>query len=311
MSFDLTNPIFQNADKARAYLESVRWADGANCPHCGSVSVRKMTGKAHRKGAYQCNDCRKQFSVTVGTIFERSKVPLHKWLAAFYLLSSSKKGMPSHQIHRMLGITYKTAWFMTHRIREAMKDDNPGPLGGSGKAIEADETFIGHNPDKYEFHQGRWKPTGGISAKYKVVTLVERGGKARSVHVDRLTSRNIRDILVRNADRQSDLMTDEAAYYYVAGMEFASHQRVNHGEREYVRGEAGTNTVEGYFSIFKRGMRGVYQHCGEKHLQRYLHEFDFRYSHRDVTDDQRTVKALRGAEGKRLTYRRTGVGTNV
>ena len=299
-------------------MEATRWPEGAVCPHCGSKNAKALTGKSHRAGLRQCNEkeCRKQFTVTVGTVFERSKVPLNKWLLATHLLTSSKKGMSAHQIHRMLGVTYKTAWFMCHRIREAMTDPTPPPMGGKDKVIEADETYIGNkisvkkrrnssyvrrNPDgKLE----RVFPKRGASNKYTVVSLIERGGNVRSFHVDRATRANIREILVRNADRKSRLMTDESKLYIKAGYECARHESVNHGRKEYVRGDVYTNTIEGYYSIFKRGMIGTYQHCGESHLQRYVTEFDFRYNGRKLNDNERRDAALRGIEGKRLTYRR-------
>jgi hypothetical protein len=253
------------------------------------------------EGWYHCSDCRRKFTVRVGTLYERSHVPLHKWLFATHLLCSSKKGMSSHQLKRMLGVTYKTAWFMSHRIREGMKEPAwPGPLGGEGKAVESDETFIGMKPGK--------KKRRGFRHKHAVVSLVERGGKVRSFKVERVNSKTVRDILVTQVDRKSTLMTDEAIYYTRPGKEFADHQSVNHSADEYVRGLAHVNTLEGFFSVFKRGMKGVYQHCSEQHLHRYLCEFDFRYNHRSalgIEDEARTVAALKGIEGRRLTYRRT------
>jgi len=321
-TFDITNPIFTDKEAARLHLEHTRWPDGATCPHCGSFNVKELTGKSHRAGLRQCNEkeCRKQFTVTVGTVFERSKVPLNKWLLATHLLTASKKGMSAHQIHRMLGVTYKTAWFMCHRIREAMVDDNPPPLGGKDKVIEADETYIGNKvsvkKNKTTRHYYRDPKTGekkllrvggrgGFSNKYTVVSLVERGGNVRSFHVDKANGASIREILVRNADRQSKLMTDESNLYKTVGAEYDRHETVNHKAKEYVRGNVYTNTLEGYYSIFKRGMRGVYQHCGEQHLQRYVTEFDFRYNGRNLNDNERRDRALKGISGKRLTYRRT------
>jgi transposase-like protein len=303
MAAVLQSPIFTDENEARKALEAVRWPNGPVCPHCGATDrLVKLEGtkKSHRAGLLFCNHCQGQFTVTVGTVFERSHVPLTKWWIAVYLLCSSKKGISSHQLHRTLGVAYRTAWFMTHRIREAMRDGTLAPMGGQGKTVEADETYIGRNS------KPRVNKRGGAH-KNKVVGLVERRGKARTVHVDRVTSDNIRDILVSNADRKSALMTDEASWYIKAGKEFTSHESVNHRAEEYVRGEAHTNTIEGYFSIFKRGMKGIYQHCSEQHLHRYLSEFDFRYNHRialGVNDWQRTVAALAGIEGKRLTYRR-------
>ncbi len=312
---DISNPIFHDETKAREYLESVRWPDGPFCPHCGEAeNVRKLAGKSHRPGLHACNSCRGHFTVTVGTVYERSKVPLHKWLMATHLLCASKKGMSAHQLHRMLGVTYKTAWFMAHRIREAMRDDSPPALGGPGTSVESDETFLGTSekarkrrnasPDK--------RLKSGVIDKMKVVSLVERDGPLRSFHVDHVNSSTIQGVLYRNVDRKSDLLTDEAKYYKAAGKQFASHEAVNHSAAEYARGHGiHVNTLEGYFSIFKRGMKGVYQHCAEKHLKRYLCEFDFRYNTRDIEDSDRAMKALKGIEGKRLTYRRTAVGANV
>ncbi|MBV9829165.1 MAG: IS1595 family transposase, partial [Alphaproteobacteria bacterium] len=259
-----------------------------------------------------CPSCQDKFTVRVGSIFERSHIPLHKWLLAFRLMASSKKGISAHQLHRTLGITYKSAWFMAHRIREAMAEGrDPEPLGGKDKVIEADETFIGregsHDPKAWTYSNEKgWQRS---DAKMKVMTLVERGGKARSVHVDRITSLGAYLVLSQHADPQSELNTDEAPYYRRVGRSFAKHESVNHAREEYARGKVTTNTVEGFFSIFKRGMKGVYQHCGEKHLHRYLAEFDFRYSNRaklGIDDSDRTTLAIQGAEGKRLTYRRTG-----
>lgn len=304
---DITNPIFQDEDKARAYLEQQRWPDGPYCPHCGdSENFTRMEGKSHRPGLFQCNSCRKTFTVTVGTLYERSKVPLHKWLFATHMLSASKKGMSAHQLHRMLGVTYKTAWFMAHRIREAMNEPDPGPIGGKGKIVEADETYFGGKKGEWEFRSGLgWRRKRGYAGKRAVVSLVERGGNVRSFHVDKADGETIRKILFTNVPRDTDLMTDESMLYRRPGKQYASHQRVNHGEREYARGNVSTNTIEGFFSIFKRGMKGVYQHCGEQHLKRYLSEFDFRYNTRNLTDSERADLALKGITGKRLTYRRT------
>lgn len=325
---NLNSPIFQNEDAAREHLEAQRWPDGAVCPHCGCVGDKHVTAikgarsrpsAAHpegkeRKGLYQCNACRKQFTVTVGTVFERSKVPLHKWLLATYLLTSSKKGMSAHQLHRTIGVTYKTAWFMFHRIREAMKEDtsSSGPLGGEGKTVEADETYYGQvdNPRKTRSDGTPFKGSKrgrGPANKRAVVSLVERGGSVRSFHVKHATKASVREILVKNASRKSKLYTDESKLYTETGKEFARHRTVHHASGEYVRGEVHSNTIENYFSVFKRGMRGIYQHCGEAHLQRYLTEFDFRYNRRSklgFTDDDRHNALLKMIAGKRLTYRR-------
>lgn len=309
---DLSSPIFNDADAAREHLEGLRWADGRFCPHCGEAErTSPVSGKSHRPGLYYCNSCASQFTVTVGTIFERSHVPLHKWVLAFHLMSASKKGISAHQLHRMLGVTYKTAWFMAHRIRESMREFNPGPIGGEGKHVEADETYIGKRSTPRKRRGNRPYTKGGKSGsaqKLAVVSLVERGGNARTFHVDGATREEVREVLVRNVSRDSTLQTDESPIYKKTGAEFASHETVKHSAGEYVRGDAHTNTVEGYFSIFKRGMKGVYQHCAEKHLHRYLSEFDFRYNHRialGYNDTERAVAAIKGAEGKRLTYRRT------
>jgi transposase-like protein len=308
MTADLTNLIFTDETKAREYLEGIRWPNGAYCPHCGETeNVVRLAGKSHRPGLHQCNGCRQHFTVTVGTLYERSHIPLHKWLLATHLLTSSKKGISAHQLHRMLGITYKSAWFMAHRIREAMKDENPAPMGGEGTVIEADETYQGKTKKRTS------KGKRGPANKRAVVALVERGGQVRSFHVERATGKAVREILVRNAHRNTHLTTDESRLYNEVGKEFAQHSAVHHARGEYVRDDAHTNTIEGFFSIFKRGMKGVYQHCGEQHLQRYLTEFDFRYNHRTalgVNDAARADAALKGITGKRLTYRRTRLGSD-
>jgi transposase-like protein len=308
----LENPIFKDAAKARAYLEKLLWADGRVCGYCGAVD--ESTELPSRPGFYQCNACRKQFTVMVGTVFERSHIPLNKWLLASFLLCASKKGVSAHQMHRMLGITYKSAWFMMHRLREAMKPSGkPASMGGHGRVIEADETYLGKRegkqskPDSFVNGFG-WVKHPRRETQRKIVALVERGGPARSFVVDSVNKETVTKILFTNADRASVLNTDEAAVYQAPGANYADHQAVNHGNDEYVRGRTHTNTVEGYFSIFKRGMKGVYQHCSEAHLHRYLAEFDFRYSNRaalDIDDNARTAKSLKGIVGKRLTYRRT------
>jgi transposase-like protein len=302
---NLTDPIYQDADKAREHLENLHWPNGPTCPHCGSVeNIRKLQGKSTRPGVYKCNACTKPFSVTVGTVMEDSKIPLNKWVMAFALVNGSKKGISAHQLHRSLGITYKSAWFMHHRIREAMKLDAE-PMGGLGHDIEADETYIGRDPNKAHSRTA-------IRHMNTVVSLVDRStGVARSFHVtDNLNADTVSGILYTNVRRESRLVTDEAYFYLRPGREFAAHGHVNHSQDEYVSRldrSLHTNTIEGFFSIFKRGMRGVYQHCSSKHLQRYLHEFDFRYTYRAANgydDTARTAEALKGARGKRLTYRR-------
>ena len=306
---ELSDPIYHDEEAARLHLEALRWPDGPVCPFCGVMkSARPVGGKSMGPGWFYCTDCKKKFTVRVGTIYERSHIPLHKWLLAFRLMASSKKGISAHQLHRTLNITYKSAWFMAHRIREAMREGEPGPMGGGGKVVEADEAFLG--PSDFEFHNKYgWRRQYGVASKMKVITLVERGGRARSVKVNDLTIPTIRRVLVTNVTRDTRLHTDEAQHYKAVGREYAAHEAVNHTNKEYARGDVTTNTVEGFFSIFKRGMKGVYQHCGEQHLQRYLHEFDFRYSNRaalGVDDAERTTRAIKGADNKRLTYQQTG-----
>jgi transposase-like protein len=311
MSANLTNPAFTNEEAAMEALEASRWPDGAYCPRCGSFEVTRLGGKTQR-GMFQCNSCRDKFTARVGTVMERSHVPVHKWLLAIHLLTSSKKGMSAHQLHRSLRVTYKTAWFMAHRIREAMIDTNAGPLGGTGKTVEADETYFGsqENPTPSPTRKGRpylkHRPT---IRKRAVLALVERKGTARMFHIEaNVTADEIRRLLVTNVSRASTLHSDESNLYTRVGAEFSAHLTVKHSAGEYVRDDVHTNTVEGYFSVFKRGMKGVYQHCGEKHLQRYLTEFEFRYNRRTAlgwTDKERAAAALKGIEGKRLTYRRT------
>ncbi len=295
---NLFDPIFQNAEAARAHIEASRWPDGVTCPHCGSGNIRRMGGKT-QAGMFLCNDCRGKFTVRTGTVMERSHIPLNKWLLAMHLMASSKKGMSAHQLHRMLGVTYKTAWFLAHRIREAMRDNSDTPLGGENKVVEADETYIGGKAKNRAFK----KPP----KKEAVMSLVERDGRVRSTHVANVTAKNVRETLVTQASRKSYLMTDEAPTYTAVGKEFAGHGHVNHSIDEYVRGGFWhTNTVESYFSILKRGIYGTYHHVSEAHLKRYLCEFDFRHNERSalgVEDAERAAKALKGIEGKRLTYR--------
>lgn len=311
MANELGNPVFNDETKARAWLEAHLWPKGPVCPHCGVINEATLIQgekQSHRDGLYMCNACRKQFTVTVGTVFERSHVPLNKWLMATFLLCASKKGMSAHQMHRMLGVTYKTAWFMCHRIREAMREGHFSPIGGSGKTVEADETFVGGREKNKHARKRKADNIGGMG-KEPVFALVERGGRVRSTHTADVTSKTLRPILeAQLADaKATKLMTDGEGQYRVLADMFASHETVNHSIGEYVRGEAHTNTVEGYFSILKRGIIGTYHHVSPEHLKRYLAEFDFRYNERsalDVTDKQRAAKALSGIVGKRLTYRR-------
>jgi len=309
---DLTDPMFHDEDAARAHLEKLRWPHGPTCPHCGStIGITRFQGSSTREGLHQCNACRGHFTVTVGTVMERSHIPLHKWVLGFHLLAASKKGMSSKQLSRMLDLTYKTAWFMSHRIREAMTDPNPAPLGGEGKIVEADEAYHGkkETPTPSVHRRGRpylKKGKSGGAQKRAIVALVERGGEVRVKHMRKVTSKNIREFAVEHADRKSRLHTDESNLYPSFGSEFAKHETVNHGAKEYARGDVTTNSVEGFFGIFKRGMNGNYQHCSEQHFQRYLNEFAFRYNNRiklGVDDTERAATAVRGAEGKRLTYR--------
>lgn len=305
----LNQPHFQSPEKARQYLERVRWPDGPICPHCGAVSKAHyaLEGESTRDGLYKCKDCRQPFTVTVGTVFERSKIKLNVWLQAVYLLCSSKKGMSSHQLHRVLGVTYKTAWFMTHRIREAMKSNPSGLLGGGGKIVEADEAYFGTETDRT-----KTKGRGGAATKQmnKIVSLVERGGEVRSYHVADVTGPSLKAHLMQHIHKDTHVMTDTSPRYIqlVRSKHFAQHSQVNHSKKEYARGEVSTNRVEGYFSIMKRGLIGTYHHVSSHHLKRYLAEFDFRYNNRDAngcTDAERAIKALIGIQGKRLTYRRT------
>ncbi|HZP78219.1 MAG TPA: IS1595 family transposase [Pseudolabrys sp.] len=305
---NLTNPIFTDEAKAREHLEAIRWPDGKpSCPHCGGVErVYRLQGKAHRPGLFHCNDCEGQFTVTTGSVMESSHVPLNKWVLAFRLMASSKKGISAHQLHRTIQVTYKTAWFMAHRIREAMRPANPDKLGGEGEVIESDETYWGpKDRDTDPRYRRRRKGKPGPGGKKAIMTLVQRGGPSRSLVMDNLTTKETFKVLRENADLRSRLMTDEGTSH---NWEFAKHEKVKHSAEEYARGDVTTNTVEGFFGVFKRGMRGTYQHCGAQHLQRYLDEFDFRYSNRaamGVDDTERAQRAIRGAAGKRLTYQGT------
>lgn len=313
----LDKPYFTDEAAAFAHVEALLWADGRTCPHCGVVNnsyplkgVRSKASKKNpngveRHGLYKCGACRKQFTVRIGTIFEESHLPLHIWLQAIHLMASSKKGISAHQMHRVLEITYKSAWFLEHRIRESMRENILPPMGGAGAIVEVDETYIG----KYDSVPYTTKGFERSKMKNVVLTLVERGGRARSFHIDNASVASVLPIMRDNMRHETDLMTDALKLYRGIGREFASHEWVDHTRDEYVRGHVHTNTIEGYFSIFKRGMKGVYQHCSEKHLHRYLAEFDFRYSNRialGVDDQERAVLALAGVKGKRLTYRQSG-----
>jgi len=295
MASVLSAKHFHDEDAAFAYVEARVWPNGPTCPHCGGITrIGRMGGKSTRRGLYKCYQCRKPFTVRQGTIFESSHVALHLWLQAMYLVACSKKGISSNQLHRTLGVTLKTAWFMSHRIREAMRSGDLAPMGG---IVEVDETYIGRLAGQ--------TARGGGHHKMKVLSLVQRGGGARSVMVDNVTIREVYPILLKNIEHEAHVMTDEHGIYRPLGQHFASHSFVCHQHGEYVVGTVHTNTIEGYFSIFKRGMRGVYQWCAEKHLHRYLAEFDFRYSNRialGCNDEDRADRLLSGIVGKRLTY---------
>jgi transposase-like protein len=299
---NLNLPQFQSAEKARQYLERVRWNGKPICPHCGVVGGHyELTGESTRPGLWKCHDCREQFTVTVGTVFERSKIALNVWLQAVYLMCSSKKGMSSKQLERTLGVSYKTAWFMTHRIREAMKDGG-ALLGGGSAPVEVDETYWGNNKPKGHFGK---KGAGGHH-KMKIVSLVERGGRARSFQLAVVHGSTVREILRKNITAGSAVHTDESAIYAPLFRIFPDHQTINHRAGEYKRGNVTTNSVEGFFSILKRGLIGTFHHVGEQHLHRYVTEFDFRYNTRErlgYSDMQRTDVALQQIAGKRLTYR--------
>ena len=294
---------FHDEEAAYAFLEAHIWPEGPVCPHCGGVErIGKMKGKATRIGLYKCYQCRKQFRVTVGTVFESSHVPLHIWLQAVALMSSSKKGISANQLHRTLDVSLKTAWFMGHRIREAMRSGKLAPMGGDGGIVEVDETFIGREPGV--------PVRRGYQHKMKVLTLIDREkGKAQSVVIDDLSAKTVMPILRENIAKETLVMTNDAGQYENVCEDFEAHGAVRHSQGEYVVGkDFHTNTLEGYFSIFKRGMKGIYQHCSKRHLHRYLAEFDFRYNHHialGVDDIERTSHALRGIVGKRLTYRTT------
>ena len=303
MTINLTNPIFHDADAARAHLESIRWPNGPVCPHCGETeNVTRLKGKSTRPGVILCNTCEQPFTVTVASVMERSKIPLTKWVLGFHLMAASKKGISSHQLHRMLGITYKSAWFLSMRIREAMglapETDDTGSMGGEGKKVESDETFVGGK--KKNVHNGKPEPK-----KTPVVALVERGGKLKAKCVPNVDARNIRDVL-KAVDKKTHLMTDDSLVYYWVGRDFTTHDAVNHSKDEYVRGEAHVNTAESFFALLKRGVYGNFHAVSEKHLQRYVNEAAFKWNNRSkfgIEDSERATNAIKGAQGKRLMYR--------
>ncbi len=300
MKSTISDKCFHDESAAYAWVEKLLWPKGPICPHCGGVErISKMEGKSTRIGTYKCYQCRKPFTVKIGTVFESSHVPLRHWLQAMFLLASSKKGISANQLARTLGCTLKTGWFIGHRIREAMKDlgIDVAPMGSGGGIVEADETFLGRKQDR--------RVKKGYGHKMVVMSLVERGGKVRSFKIDRAAYAEVERVIRKNVAKDARLMTDSAGYYKFRPFDVAEHQMVNH-EIEYVRGDVHTNTLESYYSVFKRGMKGTYQHCDEKHLHRYAAEFDFRYNHRialGVGDVARTEAIIRGIVGKRLTYR--------
>lgn len=300
----LNAPQFIDETAAVAHLEASRWPKEVNCPHCGSVNVHRMGGKT-QAGMFLCNDCRDKFTGRTGTVMERSKIPVHKWLLAIHLMSASKKGVSAHQLHRMLGVTYKSAWFLAHRIREAMKlDDAPAPMGGEGGQVQADETYYGNTSKRSKSYRK------GLKRKEAVLGIVDpKTGEARAFHMDLGAGTTVvRELVVKHASRKSVLVSDESKLYTKLGKEFSSHETLLHWGHEYVNKNGfTTNNVENFFGTFKRGMRGTYHQCGPQHLQRYLNEFSFRYSNRSglgVDDAERAARILKGAEGKRLTYRR-------
>jgi transposase-like protein len=306
---DFSNPIFHNEDKARAWLEARLWPEGPICPKCGVVNqATLMQGKSHRAGLYQCNACREPFTVTVGTLYERSHVPLHKWLGATHLMMASKKGMSALQISRMIGVTYKTAWFLCHRIRESLREHDGSQIGGEGKTVEADETYVGGKERNKHKAKRDGKHIGGVG-KEMVFSLVERGGKVRSRHMTDVSAKNLRGVLEEQiADvAKTRFMTDGEGQYRLVAPMFLSHGVVNHGIGEYVRGDVHSNTVESYFAILKRGVVGTFHHVSAQHLKRYVGEFDYRYNTRTAlgySDADRFTASIPGIVGKRLTYRR-------
>jgi transposase-like protein len=302
---DLTNPIFQDEAKATAHMEADRWPNGVSCPLCGSDNVHKMAGQT-QAGMFLCNDCRDKFTVRTGTVFERSHVPLHKWLFALHLMAASKKGVSALQLQRMLGLgSYRTAWFVCHRVREAMapgEKERRGPLGGEGKIVEADESWIGGKEANKHKSKRNKKNIGGMG-KTPVLALTERGGESRSFRIAKVTGATLRPLIVENVSRKSDLMTDQGGQYFHVGKEFNRHETVNHADDEYVRGDAHTNTSECRFSLMKRAVFGAHHSISEAHLPRYLAEWDFKWNTRKIKDGERAALALKGAEGKRLTCR--------
>jgi transposase-like protein len=304
---DLTNPAFTDEDKAREFLEASRWPDGPVCPFCGRLdTVSPFNGKSMGPGWYHCNECREKFTIRVGTLYRRSHIPLHKWLFATHLIVSSKKGMSALQLSRMLGLSYKSAWFMCHRIREGMTPTKPAPIGGQSNVVEADETFIGGKAKNRAYAKKEPK-------KHAVMTLVDRDGESRSFHIANAKAKTLRETVVKVVSRKSYLMTDELASYEKVGKEFSGHGTVNHSVDEYVRlgGFVHVNTAECRFSLMKRAVFGTHHSISEAHLPRYLSEWDFKWNTRKMTDGERAAIALEGIEGKRLTYRRPYEGAHA
>lgn len=301
---------FSSEEKARELIEKMLWKDGVICPHCNAKEAYRIQAKegsktGARKGLRKCAECREQFSVTVGTIFEGSKIPLNKWLLAIHLLCSSKKGFSAHQLHRSLGITYKSAWFMAHRIRYAMTQE---PLFSKlNGTVEVDETYVGgksknmHRKEREKRIQGR-----GTVDKAPVVTLVERDGRVKSQYMESVTGENLKKALIECVESDACIMTDESPSYFGVNQHFADHQSVNHKKGEYVRNSAHVNTAESVHALLKRGIIGTFHHVSKKHLHRYLNEFDFRFNNRKIADGERTLEAIRGFEGKRLVYKTSG-----
>jgi transposase-like protein len=309
---DMTNPAFTNEEKAREFLEASRWPDGPVCPFCGQQeTVHRLGGKSMGPGWFACSDCKDKFTVRTGSVMERSHIPLHKWLLATHLMVASKKGISALQLQRMLGLgSYRTAWFMCHRIREAMKPANVGPLGGEGKIVEADETHIGGREKNKHVGKRNKKNIGG-KGKQAVFALVERDGMSHSFRVAKISGKTLRPLIVQTVSRKSSLMTDEGGQYYHVGKEFARHETVNHSEDEYVRGDAYTNTAECRFSLMKRAVYGTHHSISEAHLPRYLAEWDFKWNTRKLKDGERAALSLKGIEGKRLTYRPADKAANA
>jgi transposase-like protein len=318
MTCDLTDKTFTDETAARAHFEKMRWPDGPICPHCGTIDeATELHGESTRQGLYKCRACQKPFTATMGTLYEKSHIPLHKWLLATHLMTASKKGISAHQLWRMLGFgSYRTAWFMAHRIREGMRElfpEETGPLGGEGKTVEIDETFVGGLEKNKHRNKRKHAGTGG-AGKEAVFSLVERKGRVRSHHVTEVSAKTLRPILQAHVDAATFIMTDEGGAAKKIGSEFERHGFVNHGIGEYVRGDIHINTAEGYFSVFKRGIYGTFHHVSQQHLKRYLAEFDFRYNERSalgINDKMRAAKAVKGVVGKRLTYHQPNEATHA